>query len=143
VQVSKFAFQRRLLEFARSKELDFSYLERAVANTILVQIITNSSGFQATDFYFKGGSSLIFRSGMIDSRTTKDLDMAVAAEKSSLRTLVEQLVGETWHVFTVHGIKEQPVGAPVGVPEDEIILRYRVQLLIGESEWRSVILEVA
>jgi predicted nucleotidyltransferase component of viral defense system len=140
---SKFAFQKRVQARARELNQDFSYLEQSLANIVFAQILVGAKQLDGENYYFKGGTSLLFRFGIEQSRATQDVDMTFATDKQAIEYLVFSLIGNQWQDFRIRGVKLLKSSAPSWVPEHERILRFKVQITFGNSEWRTVLLEAS
>lgn len=139
---SKFAFQKSIQAHAKQINVSFGSLEQTVANIVFVQLVMNAKHLADEKFYFKGGTSFVFRFGIADSRKTQDIDMTLAADRKRIETLILNLVGVSWNQFRVRGVKLVKTIAPAWVPEENRLLKFKVQITFGESEWRTVLLEV-
>ena len=92
-------------------------------------------------FYFKGGTSFLFRFGIEAARTTQDIDMTLGADRERIETLILGLVGVSWNQFKVKGVKVVKTIAPGWVAEEKRLVKFKVQITFGDSEWRTVVIE--
>ncbi len=138
---SKFAFQKNIQAHARRLNATFSGLEQSVANIVLAQLVMRAEHLTDQQFYFKGGTSLLFRFGIETARTTQDIDMTIAADRERIESLILDLAGVRWNQFKVKGVKVVKTIAPSWVAEEKRLLKFKVQIAFGESEWRTVVIE--
>ena len=108
-------------------------IRRAVANTILAQLMP--------DCVIKGGTSLKFRYGDIATRVTKDLDAAQGADIDVFIARLDDALHVGWHGFTGHVVKREPA-SPEDVPPAYVMKPFDVKLEYNRKPWVTVRLEM-
>jgi len=68
--------------------------------------------------------------------------MTIDAERERVQDLICNLVGVTWAPFKITNVKVVKTAAPSWVPLQHRLLKFKVQITFGESEWRTVSVEV-
>lgn len=125
----------RIRNLADAKGVASNRLDRTVANTVIGQMLPAG--------VVKGGTAMKLRVGEAASRFTRDVDAARPADvdiDDYIDDLADRLE-DGWGGFT--GTVEQlPGPRPDGVPDDYIMVPFRVRLAYQGSQWLSVTFEL-
>jgi hypothetical protein len=124
---------RQIQVLATDRQVPMRRIQRAVANTVLGQMLPSA--------VIKGGTGLTFRVGEQASRFTSDFDVALG---SSLDTFEEELTNRLhagWGGFTGMAIRDRK-HSPEGVPVHYVMQPFRVKLHYQRQPWLTVDLEI-
>lgn len=125
----------RIRNLADTKGVASNRLDRTVANTVIGQMLPPG--------VVKGGTAMKLRVGEAASRFTRDVDAARPAGVD-IGDYVDDLADRLeagWGGFT--GTVEQiPGPRPDGVPDDYVMVPFRVRLAYQDSQWLSVTFEL-
>ena len=108
-------------------------IRRAVANTVVAQLMPNC--------VIKGGSSLKFRYGDIATRVTKDLDVAQGDDLDMFIERLDDTLQSGWNGFTGHVVRRDPA-TPKDVPAAYVMHPFDVKLEYNRKPWVTVRLEM-
>lgn len=141
--VSKNSFESKLVKFANLRGRSKEHVERTVANVVLAQIIQMADPDATSQNFVKGGTGVLLRLGLSNGRATGDLDMSMGLDRAGISDLVTALEGITWGDFHVATVKELRAKTKTKVAEEYRLKEFRVPLIYGASDWRTVRLEIA
>lgn len=127
--------QRRITRCASGRQVPVRRIERAVANTIVGQMLPPG--------VVKGGTAMKLRLGESASRFTPDMDVSRAAELT-LEQYVEQLqdaLDAGWGGFTGTLAELEP-RAPDEVPQEYVMQPFAIRLSYAGKHWLTVPFEL-
>ena len=111
-----------------------------LGNLIMVQILLD----QLSDIelmIIRGGSGLAFRYGIVESRQTRDLDIALTNTGDAV-SIILKLTGSSWAGFEVSSVKFHPSYAPAGTPSQYVVQEFDIRLSYLGASWLTVNLDI-
>jgi hypothetical protein len=125
----------RIENLARDRDRPVRRIQRAIANTIVGQLLPPG--------VVKGGTAMKVRVGERSSRFTPDLD-AARSSSLSLEEYLAQLderLGTGWQGFT-GTLRALPAPRPADVPDDYVMQPFEIRLSFEGRHWLTVPFEL-
>jgi hypothetical protein len=111
-----------------------------LGNLITAQILLNHLS-DIELMIIRGGSGLAFRYGIVKSRQTRDLDIALTHAGYAV-TRIYELTGCSWAGFQVNSVKLHPIYAPAGTPSQYVVQEFDIRLSYLGASWLTVNLDI-
>jgi hypothetical protein len=140
--LNKQSFLSKVRKFAAGIGLTEAEVGRALVNAIVETAFFDVAKNLEFASYLKGGSAQVWRSGLVDSRFTRDVDLVTSAEREQLLELLRALAGFKIGFFTIGATAIQPNRTNSKVPDDYRLLVAKISVLVSGSAWLTCELEI-
>lgn len=140
--MNKQSFLAKLRKYASEIGLTDVEVGRALVNAIVETAFFAKAEELEIASYLKGGSAQVWRTGLVDSRFTRDVDLVASIEREQLIELLNALIGFKLGNFTIGATSVQANRTNSKVPEDYRLLVAKIPVLVSGSAWLTCELEI-
>lgn len=125
---------QKISDIANNLNIDNHRISRLLAQIATLEMIDLIHPDLLQRIQIKGGTGLVIKYGLTNSRFTRDLDLTMP-DRNQFLEILPKLTGTTWCGFSIGKYLVRDIYAPAGISVEHSVQRIDLQLQFLKTKW--------